>query len=157
MIEGGDHLWNCLRYIDLNMVRAGVVRHPSEWEWCGYREIVGERKRFCVLEIVRLTNILGLSDRKSLADIHQRRISDAIMAGRMNREGIWTESVAVGSKAFLKEIVSRNRWRKKPCIAVTADGECYIAEGQSGMRLSKTVKKGPKNACKRLSGALNRM
>jgi hypothetical protein len=30
MIEGGDHLWNCMKTIDLNMVRAGVVGHPVE-------------------------------------------------------------------------------------------------------------------------------
>jgi len=23
----------------MNMVRAGVVAHPSEWEFCGYNEI----------------------------------------------------------------------------------------------------------------------
>ena len=27
-IERGDHLFRCLVYIDLNMVRAGVVDHP---------------------------------------------------------------------------------------------------------------------------------
>lgn len=26
----------CLVYIDLNMVRVGVVKHPSEWEMSGY-------------------------------------------------------------------------------------------------------------------------
>jgi putative transposase len=35
MVETGEHLLNCLTYIDMNMVRAGVVRHPSEWPWCG--------------------------------------------------------------------------------------------------------------------------
>jgi putative transposase len=29
-IETGEHLLRCLVYIDLNMVRAGVVNHPSE-------------------------------------------------------------------------------------------------------------------------------
>ena len=38
-IEDGDHLIRCLVYIDLNMVRAGVVRHPSEWPYSGYNEI----------------------------------------------------------------------------------------------------------------------
>jgi putative transposase len=31
-IESGEHLWRCLVYVDLNMVRAGVVNHPSEME-----------------------------------------------------------------------------------------------------------------------------
>jgi hypothetical protein len=35
-----------MRYIDLNMVRAGVVTHPSAWAWCGYEELVGERQRY---------------------------------------------------------------------------------------------------------------
>jgi putative transposase len=38
-IESGDHLLKCIVYIDLNMVRAGVVKHPSEWEAGGYNEM----------------------------------------------------------------------------------------------------------------------
>ena len=38
-IQSGEHLFRCLVYIDLNMVRAGVVNHPSEWPFCGYNEI----------------------------------------------------------------------------------------------------------------------
>jgi len=30
-VETGEHLLRCLVYIDLNMVRVGVVSHPSEW------------------------------------------------------------------------------------------------------------------------------
>ncbi|VUZ84894.1 hypothetical protein MELA_01269 [Candidatus Methylomirabilis lanthanidiphila] len=30
-IEANEHLHRCLVYIDVNMVRAGVVRHPAEW------------------------------------------------------------------------------------------------------------------------------
>jgi putative transposase len=132
MIDGGDHLWNCLRYIDLNMVRAGVVSHPSEWAWCGYQELVGERECFCVLNIERLIDILGLSDRESLAEIHRQRISQAIREGRLIREGIWTESIAVGSKVFLAEIASRNRKRKNLHMAMTEDGSWYVKENHIG-------------------------
>ncbi len=131
MIDGGDHLWNCLRYIDLNMVRAGVVCHPSEWAWCGYQELVGNRERFRLLEIDRLVDLLGLSDRKSLAEIHRQRITEAIRAGRLIREGIWTESIAVGSEAFLREIASRNKVRKKLKIARTGDGSRYVRENHT--------------------------
>jgi len=30
-IDTESHLFRCLVYIDLNMVRAGVVEHPSHW------------------------------------------------------------------------------------------------------------------------------
>jgi len=30
-VERDDHLFRCMAYLDLNMVRAGVVSHPSDW------------------------------------------------------------------------------------------------------------------------------
>ena len=35
-VETDDHLIQCLVYMDMNMVRAGVVNHPSEWAFSGY-------------------------------------------------------------------------------------------------------------------------
>jgi hypothetical protein len=32
-------------YIELNMVRAGVVPHPAEWPWCSYTESIGVGSR----------------------------------------------------------------------------------------------------------------
>jgi len=40
IIQDGQHLLRCLRYVDLNMVRAGVVTHPAQWRWCGYDELI---------------------------------------------------------------------------------------------------------------------
>ena len=42
-IQSGAHLLNCLQYVDLNMVRAGKVEHPSQWRWCGFDELTGTR------------------------------------------------------------------------------------------------------------------
>ena len=30
-LELNEHLHRCVVYIDLNMVRAGVVNHPGQW------------------------------------------------------------------------------------------------------------------------------
>ncbi len=43
-----EHLMGCLAYIDLNMVRAGVVNHPSGWEMSGYNEIQNPPERYSV-------------------------------------------------------------------------------------------------------------
>lgn len=51
MIESGAHLWRCLVYIDMNMVRAGAVKHPREWAWTGYQELMGLRKRYRVVDV----------------------------------------------------------------------------------------------------------
>jgi len=50
-----------LNYIDMNMVRAGVVSHPSEWKHCGYQEITGSKKRYKAINIKRLLNCLEMS------------------------------------------------------------------------------------------------
>jgi REP element-mobilizing transposase RayT len=41
MIDSGEYLWECLIYVELNMVRCGKVRHPREWAWSGYKELMG--------------------------------------------------------------------------------------------------------------------
>ena len=38
-IAADEHLHRCFVYVDLNMVRARVVRHPCDWTHSGYREI----------------------------------------------------------------------------------------------------------------------
>jgi REP element-mobilizing transposase RayT len=47
-VEHSAHLFRCLVYIDLNMVRAGVVTHPSEWPFSGHGGIQEPRQRYCV-------------------------------------------------------------------------------------------------------------
>jgi putative transposase len=128
MIDGGDHLWNCLRYIDLNMVRAGVVQHPSEWPWCGYHELIGKRQRFRLLDIECLVEMLGLRDRQSLAEIHQQRIMESIQKKCYVREPLWTESIAVGSKAFLDDVISKTKRRKRLYSESNKDGEWFVKE-----------------------------
>jgi len=59
MIEEGPHLWNCMVYIDLNMVRAGVVTHPVQWPWCSYGEWMGQRRRYGVVDSTECLRVLG--------------------------------------------------------------------------------------------------
>jgi REP element-mobilizing transposase RayT len=62
MIEDGPHLWNGMVYIDLNMMRAGVVSHPAQWPWCSYSEWAGLRRQLGFLRSrFRPTNGAGRS------------------------------------------------------------------------------------------------
>ena len=49
-IEADEHLHRCLVYIDLNMVRAGVVNHPIRWKHGGYRESQDPPARYALLK-----------------------------------------------------------------------------------------------------------
>jgi putative transposase len=45
-------------YVDLNMVRAGVVTHPRQWAAGGYHEIQGKRQRYLIVDRVALAAAL---------------------------------------------------------------------------------------------------
>lgn len=36
LIDSEDYLFTCMRYIEMNPVRAGMVSHPSEYAWSSY-------------------------------------------------------------------------------------------------------------------------
>ncbi len=46
LVEGkGEALRTMAAYIDLNAVRAGLVKDPKEYRWCGYAEALGGSRR----------------------------------------------------------------------------------------------------------------
>ena len=45
LVQDGDALRTMAAYIDLNPVRAGLVKDPKEYRWCGYAESVAGSKR----------------------------------------------------------------------------------------------------------------
>ena len=64
-----ERLHRCLVYIDLNMVRAGLVDHPAKWEDSGYHEIQQPPKRYAVIDLAGLVALCGFS---KLADFQTR-------------------------------------------------------------------------------------
>ena len=61
-IEADEHLYRCLIYIDLNMVRARVVNHPLKWLHGGYREIQEPPNRYAVIDLKGLAALCGFTD-----------------------------------------------------------------------------------------------
>ena len=102
-IETGAQFARCLTYVDMNMVRAGIVRHPSEWPFCGYGELRHPevRPRLRLVDTDALVALTGARDIRSLTAMREEWIDEAIRKGQVGREAFWTESVAVGSADFL--------------------------------------------------------
>ncbi|WP_019612701.1 transposase [Thioalkalivibrio sp. AKL7] len=103
-VETGDHLARCLVYIDLNMVRAGAVQHPSEWLVSGYHEIQLPPRRYRIIDREALARALGLPTLQSLADTHRGWVDDALHNDRAARDDRWTQALAVGSEPFVRTI-----------------------------------------------------
>jgi putative transposase len=101
MIDSDRYLWDCMKYVDLNMVRAGVVPHPDQWQWCGYAELMGHRQRYTMLTV---DEILSRTWNDSLEDFrknYSQTVAEAIAHKDLCREPHWTESIAVGSPSFI--------------------------------------------------------
>jgi len=103
-IESGEHLLRCMVYIDLNMVRAGVVDHPSKWPDGGYNEIQVPRRKNVIIAYERLQELAGFKDYQSFASAHRKWVQAALQETFAKRESRWTESIAVGSSPFIKRI-----------------------------------------------------
>lgn len=102
-IESGDHLWRCLVYIDLNMVRAGVVSHPSEWKWGGFHEIRNPKTRYRLIDHDMLKRFLNIEKQDELVKTHQGWI-DSQLSAKPTRQKHYSKSIAVGNKAFVERI-----------------------------------------------------
>ena len=127
MIDGDEHLWNCMKYIDLNMVRAGVVGHPSQWEWCGYRELMGQRQRYRCLAMGDLLSVYGY-DVESFRANYAVAIADAIARRDLQRRCEWTQSIAVGSESFVNRVADETRRRAKLTVEPGEHGGWVVRE-----------------------------
>ncbi len=111
-IQDGRHLLNCLRYVDLNMVRAGKVEHPRQWRWCGYDELIGQRKRYRIVDSERLLFRTGFATMGEFSRFYREDMDQALSGSRPERQAWWTEAVAVGSEDFVTEAVQACAFRR---------------------------------------------
>jgi putative transposase len=103
-VEGGEHLFRCIVYIDLNMVRAGVVDHPSQWPFCGYNEIQSPRRKNVLINYDTLRELVGVETYDQVKEYHQGWLDEYLRDGNNRRDEKWTKSIAVGSKGFVQSV-----------------------------------------------------
>ena len=58
LVEEGDALRTVAAYIDLNPVRAGLVKNPEDYRWCSYAAAIGGM-RLARAGLVKANNISG--------------------------------------------------------------------------------------------------
>ena len=128
-VESNRYLRQCITYIDMNMVRAGVAEHPTEWEFSGYIEIQNPRKRKGIIDFDRLMNLLGFDNYDDLKDAHSRWVDSEMQNdNRSNKENKWTQSIAVGSKTFIEKMKKALGYRVKGRKIISADDTFELRE-----------------------------
>jgi putative transposase len=103
-IEADSHLHRCLVYMDLNMVRAGVVNHPADWTHSGYREIQHPPKRYTVIDLVALSTLCGFERVPDFQRAHREWVEEILTRNQLAREDRWSTSLAIGSQAYVEKI-----------------------------------------------------
>jgi putative transposase len=103
-IENGNHLIRCLIYIDLNMVRTGVIAHPSQWPFSGYNEIQNPKRKNVLIHYEKLRKLLSIDSYDLLKQYHRGWVGESLDNVGNNRDEKWTKSIAVGSKGFIEEM-----------------------------------------------------
>ncbi|MGH8369364.1 MAG: transposase, partial [Gammaproteobacteria bacterium] len=59
LVQDEHYLLTCMRYIELNPVRAGMVRSPGHYRWSSYRSNAAEHRRgngvrSCIATLIHL-------------------------------------------------------------------------------------------------------
>ena len=103
-IQADEHLHRCLIYIDLNMVRAGVVSHPRDWAHSGYREIQEPPKRYAVIDLEGISGLCGFADLRDFQRAHRQWVEQTLESGCAPRDDRWSEAIAVGSLSFVESV-----------------------------------------------------
>lgn len=103
-MDTNEYLVRCLTYIDLNMVRAGVVDHPRQWPHGGYNEIASAPARYRIVDRKKLLELLNVVDDKAVSEAYVGWVNEALETACKSRDQVWTETVAIGCESFLKEI-----------------------------------------------------
>ncbi len=70
-----------MAYIDLYMVRAGVVAHPSDWPDGGCREIQHPPRRYRVIDIGMRMRVLHVADPSALVCACRQGVGSALREG----------------------------------------------------------------------------
>lgn len=79
LVQSENYLLACYRYIELNPVRAGLVQHPRDYEWCSYRANTENGPRRIVVTPHPVFMRLGSTDverRRSYAELVVTGVDD---------------------------------------------------------------------------------
>ena len=130
-VDTDTHLARCLTYIDLNMVRTGVVKHPKGWVASGYHEIQTPSQRYRIVDLEALKYLLEIDSLDELQLRHLDWIDSAIHQDNAQYDAMWSQSIAVGSEAFVEDVKAQLGLKAKHRETVDSNGAFFIKEGDA--------------------------
>jgi REP element-mobilizing transposase RayT len=156
IVDNGDTLINCLAYIDLNPIRAGIVKKPEDYRWSslGYHVQAGNRDGFLSTDFGLVE--FGVKDMEARLTHYRRYVYGK---GGIRRSGVessrgvelsaverfrfrtryFTDSGIIGSRGFVERIYQEF----KTCFFSKHEKQPKAIKGLEGVfslkRLSETI------------------
>ncbi|NOZ51835.1 MAG: hypothetical protein GXP08_01640 [Gammaproteobacteria bacterium] len=126
----------------MNMVRTGVVTHPSQWPASGYNEIQNRPKRKGIINIDQLLELLNIDQYQSLQQLHRQWVEEELQRDRLQRVPTWSESIAVGSEAFVEQTKEQLKSSAYHLKSKFVDGRYILKEPETIYQVYLPSKKG---------------
>ena len=114
------------------MVRAGVVDDPEKWKESGFSEIQKPPKRYVIIDLQSLIELSGFADVRDYQTAHRQWVEQGLENGLLMRDDRWTESIAVGSLAFIDQVKNELGFKADHRDVIEYDGSCVLREAAEG-------------------------
>jgi len=141
-VDTDKYLAKCMVYIDLNMVRAGVVAHPSDYKCSGYHEIQNPPKRYRIIDRRRLLDYFSIQGEEAFLEEHRSWIDEELRNNSLMRDHSWSESIAIGSRAFTSSIKQQLSSRAGNRSVILENGATILKEPEISYNTVFDCKKG---------------
>ena len=104
VIESETQFFNCLLYIEANMVRCGAVKCPADWRWSSFRaHALGEYDE--VLDFHDLYLQLGLTPQER-QEVYRAMTADRMAEKGLIRQPLFSQGVILGSHSFVQNLLT---------------------------------------------------
>jgi putative transposase len=134
-----DHLRECLLYIDLNMVRAGVVNHYGDWHESGFSELLAKSQRYKILGTNALMELLGIGEHEQLIMQRKEWVTQALDSGlgEYTKDPRWTGGIVIGSYGFVESVQLGLGPSVRGRSIVEYEGSCVLREAGVEYRVTQ--------------------
>jgi len=113
VVENGETLINCLAYIDLNPVRAGIVEKPEDYRWnsIGYHVQTGNMDNFLSLDLG--LKVFGILDKNARLEYYIKFLYEIRTMNKKRGKELKDE---VSKSSVIDRFKSRTRYFSDSCI-----------------------------------------
>lgn len=104
-IHGGIWIKQCMLLLDLQIIATGKCNHPAEWEWSGWHELVGIKKRYRVISTSHAMEAWGVgANIKTFRSDYVQTIEACCTNKSFGCLATWTNALAVGHSEWIANV-----------------------------------------------------